>query len=67
MKRLNRSQPAVREIAFGMDFLSALAPSSMADMSSWMVPALVVSQRAESDSMAAIGMDLVGSSVRSLK
>lgn len=64
MNLVNMAQPAVSEMLLGTESISALEPVSMDERSSWIVSALEASQRAERDSIAAIGMDFVESSVR---
>lgn len=64
MNLVNRSHPAVKEIAFGTASLRESEPSWMVERSSWIVFASIPSQRAQRDSIAAIGMLLEGSSSR---
>lgn len=59
------AHPAVSEIEFGTESMRAFEPVSMELSSSWMVFAFEASQRAARDSMAAMGMDLVVSSLSS--
>lgn len=64
MNLVNMAHPAVREMLLGTESMRAVEPVSIEERSSWIVVALEASQRAERDSMAAIGMDFVESSER---